>query len=203
MGIAFQLIRVNFAMEHYNRIIKESGPVLFMSLLGGLIAGFLLNSGESYLELVPGLLVLLPGILALRGNIGSALGSRLGSALHLGLIESEMKLSMFKNQLVKENILASLTLNIIMSALLGILAFFVTSWMGVEGVSATHLVLISLLAGFISGVFLMTLTIMLAVYTASAGLEPDNVLTPSVATIGDMVTIIFLFLSAEIVLAAL
>jgi len=184
-----------------NRILKESIPVLFLCILGELLAGVFLESGVEWLDAIPGALVLLPAILALRGNISSALGSRLGSAIHLGTIESEIGLKTFKNPIAKENIYASLILTLIMSTILGIFAYFVSTAIGLENVNLIHLVLIAVLAGFLSGIFLSFLTVYLAVFTASKGLDPDNVLTPSVATIGDIATMMFLFLSAWFVIA--
>ena len=37
---------------------------------------------------IPGLIVVIPAVIAMRGNISTALGSRLGSAYHLGIIDA-------------------------------------------------------------------------------------------------------------------
>ena len=72
-------------------ILKESFPILLLCTIGGVIAGMILHDMENELDLMPGIFILLPAILGMRGNISGALGSRLGSALHLGLIEPELK----------------------------------------------------------------------------------------------------------------
>lgn len=186
-------------MENFHRILKESAPIFFFLILFELLAGVILITYQDRLEIIPGLLILLPAILSLRGNLSSALGSRLGSATHLGLIESRFSFSIFKTETIKENIYATFILNILLSFVLGILAYLVAVGVGLEEVSLLALVLISLIAGIISGVFLMFLTIFLAVYTSSKGLDPDNVLTPTVATVGDVFTVLLLFLSADFV----
>ncbi|MBN2518743.1 MAG: magnesium transporter [Candidatus Altiarchaeota archaeon] len=187
-------------MENFNRILKESAPILFLLVLAELLAGVVLSSYQEHLNLIPGLLILLPAILSLRGNVSSALGSRLGSAIHLGTIDSVFSLSIFRTKAIKENVYASIILNISLSFFLGVCAYFVAIGVGLQEVNLLALVLISLIAGTISGLFLTFLTVFLAVYTASKGLDPDNVLTPTVATIGDVFTVLFLFLSADFIL---
>jgi mgtE-like transporter len=187
-------------MEHFNRIMRESVPILFLLLLGELIAGLILANGELQLEQVPGLLLLVPAILSLRGNISSALGSRFGSYMHMGLVESELKVSTFKKPIVKENFYASMALNLIMSFALGVFAYFIAILVGITTASIFVLTFIAVVAGFISGFFLVFLTIFLAIFTSSKGMDPDNVLTPTVATIGDIFTVLFLFLVADLAL---
>jgi len=186
-------------MENFTRILKESSPVLVLCIIGELFAGLVLAGGGELIAMIPGLLVLFPAVLSLRGNISSSLGSRLGSAIHLGLIDTKVSWLTFKGPTVKENIAASTVLNIIMSFILGVLAYIVSISAGLDA-NMFVLVFVSLLAGLLSGIFLTFLTLFLAVYTASKGLDPDNVLTPSVATIGDIFTVLFLFISARLAL---
>jgi len=187
-------------MEYFNRIMRESVPILFLLLLGELIAGVILANGELKLSMIPGLIILLPAILSLRGNISSALGSRFGSYMHMGLVEPELKLSTFKKPIVKQNIYASMALNLIMSFFLGVFAYIVTLMTGIAGASILVLTFVAVVAGFLSGFFLVFLTVFLAVFTSSKGMDPDNVLTPTVATIGDIFTVLFLFLVADLAL---
>jgi len=185
-------------MEYFNRILRESIPILFLLLLGELVAGVILSNGQLKLEQIPGLLILLPAILSLRGNVSSAMGSRFGSYIHLGLVDPVVKLSTFKKPIVKQNIYASIVLNILMSFSLGVFAYIVAVMGGITQANIFVLTFIAVVAGFLSGFFLVFLTIFLAVFTSSKGMDPDNVLTPSVATIGDIFTVLFLFLIADL-----
>lgn len=190
-------------MEYFNRIMRESVPILFLLLLGELLAGVILSNGQLRMEQIPGLLILLPAILSLRGNVSSALGSRFGSYMHLGLVDPEVKFSTFRKPIVKENVYASMTINIIMSFCLGIMAYIVAVLTGVLEADLVMLTFVAVVAGFLSGFFLVFLTIFLAVFTSSKGMDPDNVLTPSVATIGDIFTVLFLFVVADLALIIL
>ena len=67
-------------------IVREALPFELIATVGGVVAGIILSGMTDELGMIPGLLVIYPGVLGLRGNISSTLGSRLGSAIHLGLI---------------------------------------------------------------------------------------------------------------------
>ena len=107
---------------------KQSLPLLILCGIGAIIAGSIIgimnspNEGENLFLKIPGLLIVIPGIIAMRGNISTALGSRLGSAYHLGVINTD---NLFNKEL-KENITASLLLSLIMSFIIGILAYIIS-----------------------------------------------------------------------------
>jgi len=179
------------------RVIKESFPILLLCTIGGVIAGLVLRNMEDELVKIPGILILLPAILGMRGNVSGALGSRLASTLHLGLIKPELKGS----KILYENYLAAMILNIVMSFLLGIIAYYAYLLSGFrEPVSIIQLTLISLVAGTLSGIIMTIFTILLAIYTYSKGLDPDNVLMPSLSTVGDIITVFCLLISVKLII---
>jgi mgtE-like transporter len=186
-------------MKIFYKILKESIPILSVCIIGGLFAGLILHNLEKEFSAIPGLLILLPGILALRGNISSALGSRLSSALHLGTVEAGFDRKLFRNPIIVQNIWASLALNLLMSFVLGIAAYYISILFGIQNVSIIMLTTISVIVGLLSGIVLTLLTILLAMYSTLHGYDPDNVLTPAVATIGDALTVMFLFLSVKLI----
>lgn len=179
-------------------ILKQSIPIFMLCALGGVVAGLMLESLKTELTDVPGVLILLPAVLGMRGNISGALGSRIASALHLGLIQPELKW----NQTLSENLLASLILNTIMSFFSGVAAYFAYSFTGFADkapASIFDLTLIALLAGTFAGMLLSGLTVSLALLTYSRGYDPDNVLAPSLATVGDIITVLCLLVSIRVV----
>jgi len=185
-------------MELVGKILRESFPVLLLTTLGGILAGVMLEGMVDDLRLVPGLIILLPAILGNRGNISGALGSRLASALHLGLIRPELK---WETPL-KENIYSALILNVIMSIILGVVAYYTYILVGFsEPASILQLTLISLIAGSSAGFLLSILSVTLALATYSYGYDPDNVLAPSLSTVGDILTVLCLLFATKLVLA--
>jgi len=178
------------------RILRESLPILVLCAAGGVIAGLLLHDMEKDIAKIPGVLVLLPAILGLRGNISGVLGSRLASALHLGLIDAELKW----NKPLADNIYASMILNVVMSFLLGIIAYYAYIFAGFpDTASILQLTLISLIAGTLAGIILTVMTVYLAIVTFAKGFDPDNILMPSLSTVGDIITVLCLLIAIKFV----
>jgi len=163
--------------------------VLFLCALIDLAAGATLKGMEGGFVLLPGLAVMTLPLLGLRGNINGALASRLGTALHTGVIEPKLK---FTTEL-KANLAASLILSLITSATIGVLTSAAFALAGVR-VDALSLIGIAVLAGFISGLILASLTVVVAVFTFQHGWDPDNLIAPLMATVGDLLTVICIFL---------
>jgi len=88
-------------------MVKQSLPLVILCGLGAIIAGSTLGAMVDLFRSIPGLIVVIPAIIAMRGNISTALGSRLGSAYHLGIIDADN----LWNKDLKENILGSLVLS--------------------------------------------------------------------------------------------
>ena len=93
----------------------------FFALVLGVVAaslgGLFLASAEVKLEELPGLLMLIPGAIALRGNIFGAMGSRLGTAVHTGTF----RLSLRKDGVVGQNLLAAAILTLLLSVVLAVI----------------------------------------------------------------------------------
>jgi mgtE-like transporter len=176
-------------------IVREALPFELLATVGGVAAGIIFSGMTNELEMIPGLMVIYPGVLGLRGNISSTLGSRLGSAIHLGLVTDLDR----HNPELMNNISGSLILSVITAFILGILGHFVTLALGFESAGVFKLTLICVISAFTSGVILSFVAALLAVGMFRFGFDPDNVVTPSIATIGDIVSMLMLFLSAKLV----
>ena len=64
--------------------VRQGLAALLVSSGGDLLAGLTLGAITHTLEALPGLLVLVPAAIGMRGNIFGALGSRLGTVIHTG-----------------------------------------------------------------------------------------------------------------------
>ncbi len=177
-------------------IVREALPFELIATVGGVFAGIIFSGMTNELEMIPGLIVIYPGVLGLRGNISSTLGSRLGSAIHLGLITGFDR----HNPELMNNISGSLLLGFIVAIILGFLGHFVTLALGFESAGAFKLILICVISALTSGVILSFVAVLLAIGMFRFGFDPDNVVTPSIATIGDIVSMFMLFLSAKLVM---
>lgn len=175
---------------------KQSAVAHFISILAGIFAGIFLGKSEELLLLLPGLIMLVPAAIGMRGNIFSSLGSRLGSALHLGSVE---KFSI-RNFIVKNNLYASFLLSIVFSVLLAVVARVFLIAFGIESITIMSLVVISFIGGIISGVILLFMTFAITFVSFKRGWDPDNITSPIITALGDMFTIPSLLLAAMLVL---
>ena len=82
----------SFLKEH-NNILKESLIALLICACGDLVAGIVLGRMDIFLETFPGLLVIIPGAIGMRGNIFGSFASRLSTALHIGIIDPKFNRS--------------------------------------------------------------------------------------------------------------
>ncbi len=188
----------NYAMLAWRFLkrLKESLIALLISALTSVFAGLFLGKSQETLILVPGLILLVPAAIGMRGNIFAALGSRLGSALHLG---SFTALTM-KNEIVRTNVYSTITLTLVLSVFLGFLARTFAFGFGLESISVFSFVLISFIAGFISGIVLLFLTFVVAFASYRRGWDPDNITAPLITALGDFFTIPSLLLAAYMVM---
>src|SRR3989344_4332186 len=122
---------------------------LVISGVTSVLAGIFLSKSEALILAVPGLLVLLPAALDIRGCIFGTLSSRLGSAFHIGTLKSFD----LKNKVLRVNVFASFSLSVVLSVYLGIISKILTYLFGLPAIPLEELVSISLIAGLLSGVF--------------------------------------------------
>ncbi len=171
-------------------VVMQGLAVLVICAIIEIIAGnFLEKLKESLTVTIPVLIVMIPPLLALRGNINGALASRLGTALHTGVIEAKIS---FSGEL-KTNLTASLILSFLASATIGILSAVVGALVG-KTVNFASILGIAIIAGMVSGIILAVLTVVIAVTSFRKGWDPDNITAPLMATIGDLVTMVSIFL---------
>ncbi len=170
---------------------------LIISSLGDLLAGITLGSMTNTLSQLPGLMILIPPAIGMRGNIFGALGSRLGTAMHVGTFE----LSLRKGTILRENLESSLLLTMLMSFLMGFLAKSISDLLGINSISLADFVFISVVGGVLSGLVLVLINTLVAVVGFRRNWDIDNFSAPIITAAGDIVTLPMLFLASIIVQA--
>jgi len=175
-------------------MVKQSLPLIILCGIGAIIAGSTLGAMKDLIIEIPGLIVIIPAIIAMRGNISTAFGSRLGSAYHLGIINAD---NLWNEELL-ENIKGSLFLSFFVSIIIGILAY-ITSFLLNVYPNPVKIILIVLIAGVFSAIILTLLTIGIIYLVFKRGYDPDNITGPALATFGDIITMLCIFGSALLV----
>ena len=166
-----------------------------VGLVASLVAGLTLGGISDTLERLPGLLVLIPAAIAVRGTIFGAMGSRLGTAIHTGTY----RLTVRPDSVLGQNVLAAAVLSLFTAVVLAVAARAVSGAFGVtDAMSVADFITISVVGG-LSSVVVLVLTVALAESSVRAGWDFDNVMAPLVTAAGDMVTLPALFLATFVV----
>src|SRR5438132_2534256 len=171
--------------------IRQGFSALLISSGGELLAGVTLGSIQHTLEQLPGLLVLIPAAIGMRGNIFGALGSRLGTTIHTGTFT----LSRRRSTVVGQNVLSALTLTFVVSLALAALAKSIALAFDLRAISLLDFVVISMVGGIVSSVVVLAITVAVAAGSARYGWDMDSVAAPVITAAGDMVTLPSLFLA--------
>lgn len=171
------------------RIFKETFPSEVISIIGSLSAGVILTVLILPFESFPILILMIPPILSLRGNISSPFCARVSKDLILG----EFDLRSWG-----ENVLATLSLSLISSFLIGVLSYIVNIFLvSFPLLSFGHFILIPIISLSINLSISIPTSTILNYVAFKLGLNPNNVL-PVITAIGDLLSVISFFISLVI-----
>ncbi len=165
-----------------------------ISVTGGIIAGVFLLSLIDKLSLIPGLLILLPGFLEMHGNITGSLAGRLSTALS----RKKIKPKFTKSKFLIDNILATVFLVLVVSLVLGLVAYLAVYLF--SNINDIRVLYIALFAAILTIILEIPITILSTFWLFRHKYDPDDIMGPYVTTLGDIISIISLFLAAAILL---
>jgi len=175
---------------------REGLPALAASVFGGLLAGVVLGGMRGDFARVDGLLVLVPALLATRGNVYGSLGARVATGLHQGLVEPRVG----ADRRLGGAVAAALLNGLLASAFAATSTFLILSGLGRPVAPVWTLVAIALLAGLLSGVVLAAAVVLVVFAGYRRGYNPDTLVGPIVTTAGDVFGVAFLLLAVRTVL---
>ena len=168
---------------------------LVIAATADLCAGMFLGSMEDYIMAIPGMMVLVYSAIGMRGNIFGAMGSRLGTSMHMGTF----KMSFDKGSVLRSNIESSIGLSFLISLAMGLIGWAVVSIFGFGGDTPTPIasfIFISVLGGLLAGIILLGVNLMIARTGFRRDWDVDNITAPLIAAAGDIVTMPMLFICA-------
>ncbi len=176
------------------KMIRQSFMALILALVADSFAGILLNKSISVFNAIPGLLMILPALLDMRGNVYGAQISRLSSKLHLGEIKS------VKDKKVKINIISSIALAFTVSYIMILLTsgvFYLTKQVVIPILLILTIVLTN---HFFTSSILTPFAAFLSVKSFQKKWNPDNIGVPLISAVGDFLVVFFMVFSAILVL---
>ncbi len=194
---------VAFVRQVFRRLLGPDRRGLSQSLLALSIlaiatvgAGLVLGHGTERLDELPGLLLLVPAAIALRGNIFGALGSRLGTSIHTG----NYRLSLRFESVVGANVWASVVLTFVVSAVVAVGAKAAAVIFGLpDTMTIRQFLVISVLGGLMASVVVLLVALALTSGSVRYGWDPDNVTAPLVTAAGDLATLPALLIAGTLV----
>ena len=165
---------------------RQRLAALVVGVVAASAGGLVLATADGTLADLPGLLLLIPGAIALRGNVFGAMGSRLGTAVHTGTF----RLTGRVDGVVGQNLLGAAALSLVLSALLGVMARGTAIVFGISPtMTLADFVVVSTLGGLLASVGVGAVTVGLAAGSVRFGWDLDNVMAPLVSTLGDLATV--------------
>jgi mgtE-like transporter len=169
--------------------LRQGAVALSLSTLAGFVAGFALASIAGTLEDLPGLIILIPAAVGVRGAISGAMGARLGTSTHAGTFEVIWD----RTGVLAQNVRAGTVFTLGSSVYVAVLAKVSAIAFGLDSISLVDLITISVVGGSLGSGITMIVTVWMAVTSYRRGYDLDAVGTPMVTAVGDMVTIPALF----------
>lgn len=180
-------------MGVFNKRFEEIFSAQLVSIIGGLIAGTILAIYKNKILLIPGMFILLPGFLEMRGNISGTLASRLSSGLFLKVIKTDNK----NTRIINANVLASFFLAFLVSLILGVIAALFNYLL--IGSFTSSIILLSIIAGVIANLIEIPLTVFTTFYLFKKGHDPNDIMGPFITSTGDITSIISLLIALLII----
>lgn len=166
--------------------VRQSLVALGLNSSTSLVAGAFLGSITGTFDRYPGLLVLVPAAIGLRGNIFGSFGNRISTTIHSGTF----RLSTRRDTVLGQNVLAASILTLAMSAVLALTAKAIAVSLGLESsIPLLDLAVVSIVGGALGSVVVMAATLGLAAGAVRYGWDLDNVTAPLVSTLGDVLTL--------------
>lgn len=177
------------------RAYRDSLVALTIAAVTSLVAGVTLALTTDTLEELPGLLLLVPAALAVKGNIFGALGSRLGTSIHAGTFRLSGRL----DTVVGANVAAALLLSLVIAVAIALLAKGVAIVFSISPtMSVADFVVVSAVGGVLASVLILAITLLLASGSVRFGWDLDNVVSPLVTATSDVVSLPALVLAASL-----
>ena len=177
-------------MEYYKKIFKESIAIVVISSTIGIFSGTLLSINEKLLYAIPIILLILPSLNSLVGDISTVLVSRLTTHLYIGSIPPKIQ----KSERLFEDFV-SLLITILLSLLvLILLGFIIGIYTGINIINPFLMILVIFLTIMTLFFILFLLLFIGSIFLFNRGKDPNNFLIPFVTSLADFLTPLLLII---------
>ena len=156
----------------------------------GLISGTLLSSNEALLYTVPILLLILPALNSLIGDISTVLVSRLTTHLYIGSLQPKVQ----NSERLKEDFYGLLITLLLSLGALIFLGYLSSIFSRIEIVNPLLITLIVCTTVLLIFAMMFLLSFVSAIVLFKRGMDPNNFLIPLITSLIDFLTPLFLII---------
>jgi len=160
----------------------------------GLFSGTLLSNNEKILYTFPIILLVLPSLNSLIGDISTVLISRLTSHLYLGTLSPKIKVS---DRLKQDFYGLLMTILLSLVALIS-LGYLLGSATGIQIVNPLLIISIIIITILILFGLMFVLLFISSIFIFKKGKDPNNFLIPMVTSLADFLTPLFIIVLIQI-----
>jgi len=177
-------------MKYFIKILKESIIVVIISSFFGLFSGSFLSANKEILYAIPIILLVLPSLNSLIGDISTVLVSRLTSGLYIGTIPPKIQ----KSDRLKENFIGLFITILLSLIVLVIMGYSIALIIGVK-IFNPFLIAIILIMTILLLFFIMFVSLFISsIIIFKKGKDPNNFLIPFITSLADFLTPFFLIM---------
>jgi len=164
---------------------------LTIAAAADLIAGLFLKSMEEIIMLIPGMMIMIYCAIGMRGNIFGAMGSRLGTSMHMGTFQMTFR----KKSVLRSNVEAALTLTLLLSAIMGFIGWVIAKGFFGCTIDVMQFTFISMVGGLLAGIIVLVFNIIIAYTGYRRDWDVDNITAPLIAAAGDIATVPMIYVA--------
>jgi len=185
--IALGVISIIFPLsklsgKYLRKILIESIPIMVIGGLLGTMSGSILGNSFEGLIGIAGILTMIPAFLEDGGAIGGILAAKFSSSLHIGSLEY----SLIPPRKAQKMFLSMHIMGLIVFSLIGIFAFFISKYAGMDALPLYKMVVISVIAGEILILAVNFIAYYSSIISFKHGIDPDNVTIPTITSLMDI-----------------
>ena len=176
-------------------IVITMMPILIGLSILQMGSGYILETLEETYLGNPTLLVMVPVMIDMGGNLGCIMSSRLSTRLHLGLLSFKVR-----DEDLRTNVFAILAMALTIFTALGVAAWAIGAFVISAPLPLVDLLAISLISGMLLAVLAIVISIGATWLSYRWGLDPDDTTIPVVTNVCDILGVIILSVVAIIIL---
>jgi len=165
--------------------LRQGVTALTICVTVTLFAGIILGAMEGVLAETPGLLVLVPSAIGMRGAIFGALAARLGT----GMLTGQFTMTLRRGSFMAANIEAALVLSLVTAVATAGIAWGASALFGLETIDVLQLVIVSSVGALIASAVVLGVTLLLARTAEARSWDMDAIGTPVVSASADISTL--------------